>query len=168
MTDVTQYADDHNYRLIMCLDSNAHSGLFGPSSNNRRGDAFEDFILSHGLLVHNQGTIPTFETIRGDRSLSSFIDITISLNVEFLWDWNVSRDFNGSDHNSIHFRIPSDPVTYRELRPWKKADWIRFRQKLDKPFEPPDVMSKRKLDRMVQHLAPVSYTHLTLPTIYSV
>ena len=39
---------DKGYPVILGVDSNAHSCLYGPE-NNARGDAFEDFVLQHGL-----------------------------------------------------------------------------------------------------------------------
>ena len=152
LTDCVKYADDHDHQLIACLDSNAHSGLFGPQPNNRRGDAMEDFILTNGLLVHNQGSIPTFEVVRGQTIASSFIDVTLSLGVDYLYDWHVSRAFNGSDHNSIHFQIPVAPLPFKDVRPWKTAKWDLFKKLLDKPFIPPDYMTKKKLDRLTEQL----------------
>ena len=90
--------------------------------------------------------------VRGDRTISSFIDVTLTREVDFLWDWCVSQEFNGSDHNSILFRVPDAPAGYKEVRPWKKADWPKFAAAMDKPFKPPEMMSKKKLDRLTQKL----------------
>ena len=106
----------------------------------------------NGLLVHNQGDVPTFEVVRGQRTVSSFIDVTLTLGVDYLLDWHVSRAFNASDHNSIHFQIPVAPLPFKEVRPWKSAKWDLFKTLLDKPFHPPETMSKKKLDKLTASL----------------
>ena len=61
-------------QVIMCLDSNAHSTLWGCDQNNGRGDMLEDFISRHDLVVNNRGSNPTFFNRRAE----SIIDITLS------------------------------------------------------------------------------------------
>ena len=70
---VVEYADNKNLGLIMCIDSNGHSTLFGPDSNSR-GRKFEEVVAGHNLNVENLGHIPTFPGGR-DRTC---IDITLS------------------------------------------------------------------------------------------
>ena len=69
-------ADSKQLPIIMGIDSNAHSTLFGPD-NNSRGNAFEDFVIQYGLNVENMGTTPTFETKRGDKIIRTHIDVTL-------------------------------------------------------------------------------------------
>ena len=59
MEAVVEYADNRNIGLIICLDSNCHSTLFGPDTNSR-GRKFEEAIASHNLNVENIGHTPTF------------------------------------------------------------------------------------------------------------
>ena len=59
---VVSFADSKKVPLLLCADTNAHSSLYGPD-NNRRGDKLEDFLLQHGLEVHNTGGTPTFEAV---------------------------------------------------------------------------------------------------------
>ena len=48
--------DKKGYPIIMGIDSNAHSCLYGPT-NNARGDAFEDFINRHGFAEKTWGHV---------------------------------------------------------------------------------------------------------------
>ena len=63
---VVEYADSKKYKLLICMDANAHSDLFGPDQN-RRGDKLEEVIIRHNLNVENLGMQPTFETVRDGR-----------------------------------------------------------------------------------------------------
>ena len=59
MERVIDYADNKNLGLIVCMDSNCHSTLFGPDSNPR-GKKLEEAIAAHNLTVENIGHVPTF------------------------------------------------------------------------------------------------------------
>ena len=65
-----------SYPIILCVDTNAHSSLYGPS-NNARGNDIEDLVLHHGLEVANRGEAPTFETRRGDKLIQTHIDLSL-------------------------------------------------------------------------------------------
>ena len=45
LQNVIDYAKKKHYSLIMGMDSNCHSTLFGPDSNTR-GDELDDFVIS--------------------------------------------------------------------------------------------------------------------------
>ena len=49
--------------LLLGVDSNAHSILWGSESTNGRGEDLEDIILEKDLSVVNVGSVPTFQTI---------------------------------------------------------------------------------------------------------
>ena len=139
------FVNQHDYRLIFCADTNAHSTLLGDCDNNSRGDEFEEFVLRNSLYVENVGTTPTFETVRGDSLLTSFIDATLTLNVPNLVDWHVSRDQNYSDHNNIHFRILDQVDIYKETRNWKTIRWDIFAERLESLPTLPEYMTKHKI-----------------------
>ena len=108
MNDLINYADKGKYPLLICLDSNAHSTLYG-NENNKRGDEFEDFILGHNLEVSNTPGSVTFETVRGDIRAKSCIDVTLTKGLEnLLKNWRVLKTFNASDHNTITFDLQQD------------------------------------------------------------
>ena len=119
-------AENKKLPVILGIDSNAHSSLYGPD-NNTRGDEFEDFILQHGLEVINTGDTPTFETRRGSCMAQSHIDVTLVRDLPFdITDWWVDQTYNASDHNTIRFRASEAPLPDQTIRPWSKADWPLF------------------------------------------
>ena len=108
---IPAYAESKQYPLLLTFDSNCHSVLYGDRTNPR-GEEFEAFIIRHGLFVENVGISPTFETFRGGRWLSSKIDVTLTRNLRVV-DWLIDRSYNGSDHNSVRFKIDLDPLPVR-------------------------------------------------------
>ena len=139
--------------VIIGVDSNSHSTLYGPD-NNARGDAFEDFILQYGLYVENIGTMPTFETMRGDRLIQTHIDVTLSRDLPTpIEQWRVNREYNASDHNTILFNVKTSTPEPELIRPWSKADWEKFRAILKQAnYGVPKDMSMKKLDKLVDKL----------------
>jgi hypothetical protein len=116
MTDTIQYSVQHNYPLIVAVDTNAHSTLYG-NDTNKRGEKMEEFIAKHGLRVCNIGTIPTFSATRGNKWATSVIDVTLTSNMDQkLIDWQVLTQFNGSDHRTIHFKIQQETSTDKSKR----------------------------------------------------
>ena len=145
---ITEYAASKRYPLLITMDSNAHSTLYGPDDNDR-GRRLEQFIIDNGLTVVNRGNTPTFQTLQAE----SFIDITLVKDVE-IHNWRVSLDYNASDHNSIYFEISQvTMVPQKEVRHWKLAKWDLFTSSLMRPgFSIPRIINKSKLDRMVEYL----------------
>ena len=146
------YVDRHNYSLIIGTDSNAHSTLYG-TDMNARGELMEEFILENGLLVENTGMVPTFATWRADRWLESHIDVTLTKGEVLIQDWEVHEDYNGSDHNTITWRVENVLMQEEECRPWSQADWKAFKDNLGKAnLHIPEIISRQGLDQMVEHL----------------
>ena len=101
LDEVCRYAYSKKYGIIIGADSNAHSLLFGPDSN-RRGDAFDEFIVNNGLMVENVGLVPTFQARRQNCSVATFIDVTLTRGLKGnITGWRVDPGFNGSDHNTF-------------------------------------------------------------------
>ena len=99
--------------------------MWGPQPSRRckRGEDLEEWILQEGLEVRNQGQNPTFVNKR----CQTFIDLTLTFNLECdLSDWNVSLDFNGSDHNTITFTLLQEVKKIDPVWNWKKAEWDKF------------------------------------------
>ena len=146
-----EYADNRNCKVVLGFDSNAHSELYGRETDNR-GEILEAFIFQHNLEVENRGDIPTFCTLRRGTLATSFIDITLSRNVTIA-DWFVDESFNNSDHNTLCFEILVTPDPPKMIRPWKRANWTRFRRILENhQFYIPAVMSTKKLDAAVNSM----------------
>jgi hypothetical protein len=55
LVNAIQYANDKRYPILCCIDSNAHSTVWGSPSDNTRGCTFEEFMIEHDLDVNNTG-----------------------------------------------------------------------------------------------------------------
>ena len=151
LENILNMANGKNYPVILCMDSNAHSTLYGPT-NNQRGDELEDVIMRHALRVENVGECPTFETMRGQRLIQTHIDVTLTRGIDLL-NWRVDREYNGSDHNTIRCEITVGSKEKESIRPWSKADWQKFRTHLDQAdYKIPGAMSMKKLDKLTKRL----------------
>ena len=158
-TKIMEYTRDKNCKLLIGIDSNCHSELFGHETN-KRGEDLEDFIFQHGLEVENRGNIPTFATLRNNQLATSFIDVTLSKDVEVV-NWRVDESFNNSDHNTLCYDLIVTPPPPKLIRPWSKANWTMFNRILaSKEFFIPETMSNKKLDKLVQSLYKVIDTAL--------
>ena len=142
--------DGKGYPVIMGVDSNAHSGLYG-TDTNARGNDFEDFVLQYGLNIENRGTIPTFEVPRGNKLVQTHIDVTLSRGLPSrVHGWRVDRKYNASDHNTIYFEVENNKTEPTLIRPWGKADWGLFTKTLaETEYGIPTDMSMKKLDKLV-------------------
>ena len=94
MEDLMRMIDDKNFPVLVGVDSNAHSALYGPT-NNSRGDEFEDFVLRHGFNIENIGHTPTYEVMRGNKLIGTHIDVTLSRDLpSSVKHWQVNRNYN--------------------------------------------------------------------------
>ena len=118
--------------LVIGMDSNSHSPLWGCEEANQRGRDLEDLITSKNLIVTNVGSTPTF--VR--HNAETLIDVTLmnayaSANLT-MTDWEVETDKPSfSDHRYIKFSLGKYEPTERSFRNLKKADWDRFRLALE-------------------------------------
>ncbi|QQP41066.1 Uncharacterized protein FKW44_015317, partial [Caligus rogercresseyi] len=114
-----KFSQDKNYSLIIGMDSNAHSSLWGLDTN-RRGEVIEEFILGNGLVVENCGLKPTFI----GRGAETHIYITLSYQIR-VTNWRVSDKDLLSDHALIEFEVPipapNKRVKIRNLRGVQRA-----------------------------------------------
>ena len=107
------------------------------------------------MKVENIGLLPTFETIREGKVLTSNIDVTLSkrLTSDELNGWEVNREFNGSDHNTIEFNLELGTKPGIATRNWNSCDWKVFEQQMGKEkWYDYDEVNKKKLDKMVDRL----------------
>ena len=148
MERLIQVADEKRYGILLAMDSNAHSSLYGPN-NNSRGDELEQFILSNRLWVANRGATPTFQTLYAE----SYIDITLTRDIE-VKNWRVDTRYNASDHNTIRFEIDGvQELLGKEIRAWKQANWDKFKSSMNRTgYTIPEIITKKKLDKMVSYL----------------
>ena len=150
LSKVITYIDRNHVPAVIAFDSNAHSQLYGPDTNDR-GKLFEEFILHNNLNVENKGDSPTFHAFRRGQSIDTYIDVTLSKNLIPLTNWRVHElSFNGSDHHTISWSIPLELDPKPLIRPWLKADWKLFRDEVDKfEFHVPESLTTRKVDKML-------------------
>jgi ribonuclease HI len=116
--------------LILGMDSNSHSPLWGCREANARGEELENMITEKNLIVANTGDTSTFVTSRSE----SIIDVTL-MNLEAalhlnLRDWKVDDGVSFSDHRYITFSLGKYVPQKRVYRNLAKANWDLFREKL--------------------------------------
>ncbi len=71
-----KYCRDERIPLIIGMDSNAHSTVWGEGESNHRGVELEQWLMEMGMNVENRGRVPTFTPLNGSRS--TIIDLTIT------------------------------------------------------------------------------------------
>ena len=117
--------------LIVGMDSNAHSSMWGAEDTNDRGRELEEIFFELDLVVLNQGSEYTFDT--GNRK--SIIDVTVANKFAIekwnLDDWRVEKGESFSDHKYISFSGGSFEPRKTEMRNLNKANWNLFRESLD-------------------------------------
>ena len=126
---------DKNIPLVMGIDSNAHSPMWGGEESNRRGEQLEELILQWDLVMVNERHSPA--TFDNDRGGLSHIDLTLcnQLGSERLRmdTWHVideSAVLTHTDHKYIQFVLGSYVPRRRLCRNLRTADWDDFRGKL--------------------------------------
>ena len=130
--NIFTFAENKNLELIIGVDTNCHSKLFGESMN-KRGLDLEELIIESGLDVENLGTEPTYETIRGNKLIQTCIDSTLSRNTEGkITNWEINREYNGSDHNTITFKLNYTQEATKTERNWDKGEWTFLKPLLEK------------------------------------
>ena len=147
---IMKYAEDKNLGILIAADTNCHSSLFGPSTN-RRGEQLKLFIAKYKLHIENNSHIPTYES----RGAAICIDITLTSRLGVsVQNWEVHRDFHGSDHNSIEFKLDIDKVTVDPQWIWSRADWGSFSSEIENNLivQSKYVITQRECDNMVNAL----------------
>ena len=140
--------------MVIGMDSNSHSTLWGCETNNSRGDVLEEFILEQNLAVMNVGHAPTFVTKRA----KSIIDVTLVSDTitDKVANWNVNKEYQFSDHRRLEFEIKYKAIITVVTRNFRKANWNIFKSFLGKNrnWNPPCFWNKLVLDEEVD-----KYTH---------
>ncbi len=128
-------AESKNIPLILGMDSNAHSPLWGCMESNQRGKLLEDFIQTNDLFVENVGKEVTFETSRA----SSIIDITLTnlKGSKLVRGWRVDKTISMSDHKYLTYGLKiGNTFSYTYRRRFDKVDWSDFKTNLDSQETP--------------------------------
>ena len=133
--------------LIVGMDSNAHSSMWGAEDTNDRGRELEEVFFELDLVVLNQGSEYTFDA--GNRK--SIIDVTVANRFAIekwnLDDWKVEKGESFSDHKYISFSGGSFVPQKTVMRNLNKANWNLFRESLDM-VEWPVVEEESRLEEL--------------------
>ena len=133
---LVEWCNRERMPLVIGMDSNAHSPLWGSDERNARGEELEDIFLAKNLTVMNAGSQPTFQTTRA----KSVIDITVVNNMALqklnLANWEVSTEASFSDHKYITFSLGNYVPKEERYRNLRKANWSLFQEKLDASILP--------------------------------
>ena len=149
LINVLDFADTRGLGVIIGMDSNCHSTLFGPKQN-QRGYLFDELIANNNLTIENIGHSPTYES-RGNKTC---IDVTLSRGLrQSIQDWTVDRGYNGSDHNYIKFSLHTETIIISKIWQWHKADWEVFRSEMEKlEYKLPEVLNQGCCEEMLARL----------------
>ena len=118
--------------LVIGMDSNAHSPLWGSHELNKRGEDLEEVVMEKNLTVLNRGRMATF---RGGLD-GTVIDVTLvnsyAIHLVDLSTWEVDPAESMSDHRYISFTLDVNPTAERKaVRNIRKAKWEVFKATLD-------------------------------------
>ena len=165
LLELARYASGGNTPLVICLDTNAHSTLWGCAADNERGRDYDDFISANNLSLLNIGSKPTFETSRAQ----SIIDISlVSYSIyDLVYDWNVSPNDFLSDHKCIEFTIDMNQVPQIPVKNWQKTDWDMFTTRVlsnSGAWKSPAAWDTETLDREVEKFSTELYIALDKST----
>ncbi len=131
---LTKFCKDKNIPLILGIDANAHSTMWGEELTNRRGGMMEEWLTQQGLQLMNRGRTPTFCPENGTRS--TIIDITVAnaAAANLIADWKVNlEEASLSDHRMISYVVQDQVNKEIKLhRNLKKVKWAKFKEALQK------------------------------------
>lgn len=127
-------------KVLIGGDANAWSSWWGSVSENHRGEALAGAFVELDMEVLNEGSEPTFFTIRGDKTYQSRVDVTACKTsmLGIVDNWRVEKGITSSDHNAIVFtirmRTPTEARKSNSTRIYntKKANWSEFRTEMAK------------------------------------
>jgi Endonuclease-reverse transcriptase len=120
--DIMKYANGD--KILLSMDANAHSTVWGNKKDDLRGKQLLDFICEDNLNLLNDDSI-TFIGSRGH----SAIDLTLTCQRlrDRICDWKVNHDLHfGSDHLPITFNLRNCSIDVTSFRNPKKIDWDIF------------------------------------------
>ena len=127
IADVSNYGGGRG--LIIAGDFNASHKHWFAKYIDKRGEELLATLLQYNLDTINDCDIPTYDTIRANRRLTSYIDLTIASStiINHIRNWRVVDDVNMSDHRAIVFDIVNKPnlITVSSTTRWNttNVDW---------------------------------------------
>lgn len=127
MEKIVKHCRSCRYKLIICMDANAHHAMWGDKKNDQRGRKLLDFIEKEKLKIENNGD-PTFS--RGN----TCIDLTLTLNLDGeIKDWHTEEEDHAleTDHYPINFYIDRFEKVTVKFRNVKLLDKELFVQHIE-------------------------------------
>ena len=117
-------------RVIIAMDANSHSPMWGGDETNPRGEILESFLMSKNLTICNLGNKKTFVSKNG----SSIIDVTCTSSHKDvkIYNWHVSDEHRFSDHKCIFFEADFSCPKFKPIPNILKCNWDNFRNSLPK------------------------------------
>ncbi|BES90458.1 Reverse transcriptase (RNA-dependent DNA polymerase) [Nesidiocoris tenuis] len=108
--------------VLLAGDVNAKAAEWGMGETNPRGARIMDMAARLGLVVINQGNVPTF---RRAGCQGTIPDVTMAMErmAARVRRWNVMEDFTGSDHQYIEYEVVNDGVYALSRRGKKSPGW---------------------------------------------
>lgn len=92
--------------IIIGGDANAKSAWWGSPIQDHRGEDMAGTLEELELQILNRGNTATYKDVRGDRTFTSFIDVTacsLSL-LDLVEDWQVSQNLTSSDPTAFFLK----------------------------------------------------------------
>jgi ribonuclease HI len=146
MQNLIDRSRDSKLSLIIGMDSNAHSSIWGCPDDNIRGEKLSEFMISNNFDLANKGSANTFVSAVG----KSIIDLTWSKGAisKKIKNWNVDLNPSQSDHLCLRFKADLGSVTPRITRCKKKTDWKKYSIKIEEKLsiDSPQVSNADELD----------------------
>ncbi len=131
---LVQHCTSKQIPLIVGIDSNAHSTMWGESSTNKRGEDIERWLMQNDMYVLNNGSEPTFAPPGSNKRTVIDISIANRWAIDYVDNWFVDVEYvSMSDHKLISFNVSISCKTVQmDIRPYKKAEWSNFRTLLER------------------------------------
>ena len=118
--------ENRGANFLICLDTNAHSPMWGGDETNIRGEMMEEFIIANNLVVVNKGKGATY--IKGP--VRTIIDVTLASRK--VWqkvdNWRVAGALHFSDHKRLYFNLKTESGPVEKRWVTRSADWNRFQE----------------------------------------
>ena len=149
LRELTNFCKKGNLPLIVGMDSNAHSGLWGGADENKRGEELVEYLLELNLHVINEGNEYTYSKA----GKNTIIDITVVNNKALselqINDWKVDKTDSFSDHKYITFTGGKFEMKKQLFRNFEKANWELFKTSLEAETWP-EVEIEKNLDDLAK------------------
>ncbi len=148
---IMEFSTENKLPVVMGLDANAWSTLWGSKETNNRGAVLEEFLLQNDLFICNVGSVPTFVA---SRTSGTIPDVTVcSIECEnLISDWLVNEEDSHSDHRRIEFNLKFQYTFSTRVQNLEKTNWTLFNKIIDRvKFPEHPNWTSEQLDKEVDY-----------------